>query len=97
MRKCSLIVGILSVLLWGSYALAQEAPPDGVWKFDFGSATSPVLDGWYGVWPEVTYDAALKYGFEGKAYRKALDQNRRVQGDTLILDDVTRDCIYGTG
>lgn len=106
MRQLSLLI-MLAVILHCGLAWAQPAPPkytppatppaEGVWRFDFGTESSPVQDRWYGVWPAVAYEAARGYGFEGKGYRKAFDQNRRVQGDTLILDDVTRDGIYGTG
>lgn len=90
------------VLLTGTLAWAQEAteppvpPADGVWRFDFGPAEGAVGAGCYPVAPETAYDAARGYGYTaGRARIVAFDQNRRVLRDTLVLDDVTRDGIYG--
>ena len=71
-------------------------PADGVWRFDFGSPDTPVGEGFYAIAPDTAWDADRGFGYtEGRARATAFDQNRRVIRDVLVLDDVTRDGIYG--
>lgn len=97
--------GLMMVLILAAgtmAAWAQEAqelpvpPPDGVWRFDFGPPEAPVAEGCYQVLPETSYDPERGYGYtEGRARTVAFDQNRRIIRDVLVLDDMTRDGIYG--
>jgi hypothetical protein len=94
---------IVLAILTAAGIRAQQAPeqpivpPEGdIWRFDFGPADSPVGDGFLPVLPDTTWDAERGYGYvEEPARATAFDQNRRVVRDTLVLDDVTRDGIYG--
>ncbi len=71
-------------------------PGDGVWRFDFCHPESPAGEGFYRVLPDTAYDAERGYGYtEGGPRPTPFDQNRRVIRDVLVLDDVTRDGIYG--
>lgn len=71
-------------------------PPDGVWRFDFGTKDSPVAENYYRVTPDTSYEAERGYGYmKGRARPEPFDQNRRVIRDVLVLDDVTRDGLYG--
>lgn len=95
---CTIIL-IASVIPVGAQD-APEQPPtppaDGVWQFDFGTADSPAREGFLQVLPGTAYDAERGFGYtEGRARTEAFDQNRRVIRDVLVLDDVTRDGIYG--
>ncbi|MCD6359519.1 MAG: hypothetical protein J7M38_01560 [Armatimonadetes bacterium] len=102
-----LFVTVMVVLVGGMslIACAQEAgefvqppfpPDDGIYRFDFGKPESGVGEGWYRVLPTTTWSAEQGFGYtEGRARAEAFDQNRRVIRDTLQLDDVTRDGIYG--
>lgn len=81
-----------------SAALAQLPlpPPNGVWQFDFGGDASPGEKGFIRVLPTSKHSPGSFYGcIRGKGRPKPFDQNRRVIRDSLILDDVTRDGIYG--
>ena len=40
--------------------------PAGVWAFDFGAPTQPVMPGWTPVSPRSVYDAATGFGFRGR-------------------------------
>ncbi len=95
-------VSLVLIIAVASCGWAQEseqptAPPeDGVWRFDFCHPEAPVGEGFYRVLPDTAYSAELGYGYtEGRARSEAFDQNRRVIRDVLVLDDVTRDGIYG--
>ncbi|MFW5869080.1 MAG: hypothetical protein ACOCX2_14740, partial [Armatimonadota bacterium] len=93
-RVCTicLIVGATSV---GAQQPAGP-PADGVWRFDFGGPDSPAGDGFLQVLPDTAFDAERGFGYtEGRGRATAFDQNRRVIRDVLVLDDVTRDGIYG--
>ncbi len=107
-RWCSsLSLGVVACLLFATSSCAQPRateeyqappvpPPDGVWRFDFGGPKSPVEPGYYRVWPDTTYSKEQGFGYtKGRAYKSAFDQNRRITRDVLILDDLTRDGIYG--
>ncbi|MBD3292148.1 MAG: hypothetical protein GF393_04430, partial [Armatimonadia bacterium] len=84
-------------------AVAQDVAPelpsppvDDVWRFDFGPADAPVAEGFYQVLRETAFDAERGFGYsEGDGRASAFDQNRRVIRDVLVLDDATRDGIYG--
>jgi hypothetical protein len=57
---------------------------------------APTGEGFHQIAPETGYDAARGFGYtEGTGRATAFDQNRRVTRDVLVLDDVTRDGIYG--
>lgn len=103
-RTCRpLIAMVISVVVAGASTLAQQAPPeppvpppDSVWRFDFCHPQAPTGEGFYRVQADTAYDAERGYGYlEGRARIEAFDQNRRILRDTLVLDDVTRDGIYG--
>ncbi len=80
----------------GQYEQPPAPPPDGVWQFDFGAPESAAEAGYYRVLPDTAYSAEQGFGYtEGRAYKAAFDQNRRITRDNLLLDDVTRDGIYG--
>jgi len=98
------IAAAIIAIVAATGALAQEAeqeqlpvpPGDGVWRFDFCHPEAPAGEGYYRVLGDTAYDAERGYGYtEGRARATAFDQNRRVTRDVLVLDDVTRDGIYG--
>lgn len=100
---CALTVGLMICPLVSAQSKPSTQPPrpsaraaDGVWRFDFGGAKSPVAGGGWGIRQDTVYVAKRGYGYlPGRSRRRAFDQNRRVLRDTLVLDDVTRDGIYG--
>ena len=75
---------------------AAAPPSDGVWRFDFGTPKSDCQRDYVQVLPDTEYTAERRFGYTGKRPTpKAFDQNRRIIRDSLALDDVTRDGIYG--
>lgn len=103
MSRTAIWLSLALMLLTVAAGLAQEAAPelpappaDGVWRFDFCHPEAPAGEGFYRVLPTTAYDAQRGYGYtEGRARTEAFDQNRRIIRDVLVLDDVTRDGIYG--
>ena len=101
-RPCA--IALIAMIAAATCGRAQDAPEeplptppaDGVWRFDFCAPDAPAGEGCYRVLADTAYDAERGYGYtEGRARIVAFDQNRRVLRDTLVLDDVTRDGIYG--
>jgi hypothetical protein len=79
-----------------AYQPPPYPPADNVWRFDFGTPDTPVGEGFYHVLTDTTYSEEQGYGYvEGRERATAFDQNRRIIRDVLVLDDVTRDGIYG--
>ncbi len=97
------VIALIATVVAATCACAQDAPEeppappaDGVWRFDFCAPDAPTGEGFYRVVADTAYDGERGYGYtEGRARFEAFDQNRRVLRDTLVLDDVTRDGIYG--
>lgn len=89
-----LLVGVLSVA-----ALCFGQEPAKAWRFDFGGTESELGEGFTRIAPDAAYSEDQGFGFVQEGRRrlrlKAFDQNRRVIRDTLVLDDVTRDGMYG--
>jgi len=91
-----LIVSFVPVVAQDAAPELPSPPADDVWRFDFGAADAPVAEGFYQVLPGAAFDAERRFGYtEGEARATAFDQNRRVIRDVLVLDDATRDGIYG--
>ncbi len=103
MSRATVAAPITLLILTAGLVAAQNAPAppvgppeDGVWRFDFCHPEAPAGDGFYRVLPDTTYTTDRGFGYtEGRAPTSAFDQNRRVIRDVLVLDDVTRDGIYG--
>lgn len=98
-----LILALMLACLLATAGGAQQAereplpapPADGVWRFDLCHPDAPAGEGFYRVTPDLAYDAQRRFGYVEPGEGQAFDQNRRVIRDVLVLDDVTRDGIYG--
>ncbi|HJN16573.1 MAG TPA: hypothetical protein QGH10_13805 [Armatimonadota bacterium] len=88
------LIACIVALLVAATLIAQ--PPDGVLRFDFGTPDTPVADGFSGVLADTQYAEDTGFGYvEGRERATPFDQNRRIIRDVLVLDDATRDGIYG--
>jgi len=93
---CCVSLLLACVSTWGQAADTAAAPADGVWRLDFGPIETPVAEGFIRVTPDTAYSEQTGLGYlEGQGRAEAFDQNRRIIRDVLVLDDVTRDGIYG--
>ncbi|MBN8880832.1 MAG: hypothetical protein J0H73_00765, partial [Salana multivorans] len=80
----------LALPLVGIPALAAPDPETGPWKYDFGTATSPVAEGWVGVSESNRYSEEAGYGIDPAS------PSAPVSRDRSTGDDVQRDFVLST-
>ena len=86
------LVAALMTATPASAALAPDA--DGAWRFDFGTATSPVAEGYQQVLTSSLYTEASGYGITIPEGVALFDRNRT--GSRTPADPVAEDFVAGT-
>jgi len=90
-----LTTAVVAALLSAAPATAALAPADdGVWRFDFGTATSPVADGYQQVLTTSLYTAELGWGVTVAEGVTLFDRDRT--GNRTPADPVAEDFVAGT-
>lgn len=86
---------VVAALLTATPAAASLAPAeDGAWRFDFGTASSPVADGWQQVLTTSLHTAEAGWGITVPDGATLFDRDRT--GNRTPADPVAEDFVAGT-
>lgn len=89
-------IALVSALLTVTPAVALDPAADGAYRFDFGTATSPVAEGHLQVTNTTTYTAELGFGVVPGDGVTLISRHRSTDGSTVPVDAVKNDFVAGT-
>ena len=86
---------VVGALLTVGPAAALDPADDGAFRFDFGTATSPVADGYLQVANTTAYTAELGYGVVPGDGVTLISRHRTTDGSVVPIDAVKNDFVAG--
>lgn len=76
-----------SLVAFAPAAMAIDPAEDGVYRFDFGTGSSPVADGWNEVGPDTLYDEETGFGITAETGNGLFSRDRTGSNPDPVLGD----------